>query len=187
MGFNLAPPPSAASRVLLFTGMFLWPQRLVVISPNTGTLSLDSTFFLSDWLIPWSSLQQSLWKLRILNSTLVSSHHFLNQLYLGFAFTTLSKLHLILPRLTAESSDPFSIFSYLTHWKHWILFSCKHLLHMPSKNSPSYFTHWSFSASFAGSFSFCLFVLRIFLMLIAHEAWLPCPHHSLYNVISLTG
>lgn len=136
MGFNLAPPPSAASRVLLFTGMFLWPQRLVVISPNTGTLSLDSTFFLSDWLIPWSSLQQSLWKLCILSSTLVSSHHFLNQLYLGFAFTTLSKLHLILPRLTAESSDPFSIFSYLTHWKHWTLFSCKHLLHIPSKTVP---------------------------------------------------
>ena len=71
-----APPPTAASWVLLSAGMFLWPQRQVVVSPNRGTSSLDSTFFLSNWPILWSSLQQSLWKLCILCSTLVSSHHF---------------------------------------------------------------------------------------------------------------
>ena len=169
MWFKSAPPPSAASWVLPFTGMFLWPQRQVVISPSTGALILDCTFFHSDWLIPWSSLKQSLWKLCILCSTLVSLHHFLNQLYSGFAFTTLSKLHLILPRLTAESSGAFSIFFYLTHWKHWTLFSFKHLFHMPCKNSPSYFTHWSFSASFAGSFSFGVFFFKDFLN--AYFSW----------------
>lgn len=49
MWFN-SPTPSAASWVLLSAGIFLWPQRQVVISQTQEPCLFDSTFFLStDW------------------------------------------------------------------------------------------------------------------------------------------
>ena len=78
---------------------------------------------------------------------------FLDPLFLGFAFTTLSKFPLTLSRLTAKFNGQFSPFSYLSPLKHQTLFSSNHLLHVLSKNCPSHLTSLSFSASFTGSFT----------------------------------
>ena len=71
------------------------------------------------------------------------------------------KAALDLAKVNCQIQWSGSVFSYLPPCKNWILFSSNHLLHMPSKNSPSYLTSLFFSASPAGSSTFFFFKKKL--------------------------
>ena len=123
------------------------------------SLKAVSTLFLTDLLTP------------LLEPTLlrVCLHHSI-------------KAALDLAKVNCQIQWSGSVFSYLPPCKNWILFSSNHLLHMPSKNSPSYLTSLLLSASPAGSSTFFFFFFK---KKLTSQCWILMNLHSLkYTVLS---
>ena len=96
------------------------------------------------------------------------------------------KAALDLAKVNCQIQWSGSDFSYLSPCKNWILFSSNHLLHMPTKNSPSYLTGLFFSASPAGSSTFfCFFKKKL-----TSKCWIlieldvPVYNPQVYRIIS---
>ena len=154
-------------------GLFLWSQRKVVNSPNREP----------HLLIPFSSSATAKFLVLITEKPLKTWHHFLKPPYSGFAFTTLPKLHLTMPRLTAQSSGQFQsshtcpLGSIELFFPSNFYFACLLRTTPPTSFTSSSLPHLLIPPLKKKK--------NAFLMLGLHEAWLLCLHHSLFNIISL--
>ena len=107
MWFKSAPPPSPAYR----SSSLCWtiPPTSEAGKSSAASGKLVSWSHFSPQRLHNSAVLITAMSLKTVYTLLLIGllHHFLNPPYSGFALTTLSKLYLTLPRLTAQSSGQF--------------------------------------------------------------------------------